>query len=82
MRTFERWTKKQIAQIWAAITSINNGGGGGGGGGGSGVTSTVQATEPEGNLTGKTGDICSVVSGGVMVAQRVKTTASGNTGWV
>ena len=80
MRTFERWTKKQIAQIWAAITSINNGGGGGGGG--SGVTSTVQATEPEGNLTGKTGDICHVVSGGVVVAQRVKTTASGNTGWV
>ena len=79
MRTFDAWTKKQIAQIWAAITSINNGGGGGSG---SGVTSTVQATEPEGNLTGKTGDICSVVSGGVMVAQRVKTTAGGNTGWV
>ena len=81
MRTFDAWTKKQIAQIWAAITSINNGGGGGGGGG-SGVTSTVQATEPEGNLTGNIGDICSVVSGGVMVAQRVKTTAGGNTGWV
>ena len=58
MRTFDAWTKKQIAQIWASITSLNNGGGGGGG---SGVTSTVQATEPEGNLTGKTGDICHVV---------------------
>ena len=77
MRTFERWTKKQIAQLWAAITSINNGSSGG-----SGVTSTVQATEPEGNLTGKTGDICSVVSGGVMIAQRVKTTDGGNNGWV
>ena len=80
MRTFDAWTKKQIAQIWASITSINTSGGGGGSG--SGVTSTVQATEPEGNLTGKTGDICHVVSGGVVVAQRVKTTASGNTGWV
>ena len=79
MRTFDAGTKKQIAQIWASITSLNNGGGGGGG---SGVTSTVQATEPEGNLTGKTGDICHVVSGGVVVVQRVKTTASGNTGWV
>jgi len=79
MRTFDAWTKKQIAQIWAQLTAIGNNSGGGGG---SGVTSTVQATEPEGNLTGNIGDICSVVSGGVMVAQRVKTTAGGNTGWV
>ena len=79
MRTFERWTKKQIAQLWAQLTAIGNNSGGGGG---SGVTSTVQATEPEGNLTGNIGDICSVVSGGVMVVQRVKTTAGGNTGWV
>jgi len=79
MRTFDAWTKKQIAQIWAQLTAIGNNSGGGGG---SGVTSTVQATEPEGNLTGNIGDICSVVIGGVMVAQRVKTTAGGNTGWV
>ena len=79
MRTFDAWTKKQIAQLWAQITTLGNSGGGGGG---SGVTSTVQATEPEGNLTGKTVDICHVVSGGVVVVQRVKTTASGNTGWV
>lgn len=79
MRTFDAWTKKQIAQLWAAVSSINTSGGGGSG---SGVTSTVQATEPEGNLTGNIGDICSVVSGGVMIAQRVKTTAGGNTGWV
>ena len=79
MRTFDAWTKKQIAQIWAQLTMLGNNSGGGGG---SGVTSTVQATEPEGNLTGNIGDICSVVSGGVMVAQRVKTTAGGNTGWV
>jgi len=79
MRTFDAWTKKQIAQIWAQLTMLGNNSGGGGG---SGVTSTVQATEPEGNLTGNIGDICSVVSGGVMVVQRVKTTAGGNTGWV
>ncbi len=79
MRTFDAWTKKQIAQIWAQITAIGNGGGGGGG---SSVKSTVQATEPEGNLTGNIGDICHVVSGGVVVAQRVKTTNGGNTGWV
>ena len=79
MRTFDAWTKKQIAQIWAQLTAIGNNSGGGGG---SGVTSTVQATEPEGNLTGNIGDICSVVSGGVMIAQRVKTTDGGNTGWV
>ena len=78
MRTFDAWTKKQIAQIWAQLTMLGNNSGGGGG---SGVTSTVQATEPEGNLTGNIGDICSVVSGGVMVVQRVKTTAAGNTGW-
>ena len=74
------WLTKEVARLWSAVNS--RGTGSGGGGSGSGVTSTVQATEPEGNLTGKTGDICSVVSGGVMVAQRVKTTASGNTGWV
>jgi len=79
MRTFDAWTKKQIAQIWAQITALGNNSGGGGGGG---VTSTVQATEPEGNLTGNKGDLCSIVSGGVMVAQRVKTTDGGNTGWV
>jgi len=80
MRTFDAWTKKQIALIWAQITALGNSGSGGSGGGG--VTSTVQATEPEGNLVGQIGDICHVVSGGVVVAQRVKTTAGGNTGWV
>lgn len=79
MRTFDAWTKKQIAQIWAQITALGNGGGTSPG---SGVKSTVQATEPEGNLTGNIGDLCHVVSGGVVVAQRVKTTNGGNTGWV
>ncbi len=49
---------------------------------GSGATVTTRATEPEGSLTGTTNDICAVIVGGELVGIRVKTTASGNTGWV
>ena len=55
---------------------------GGAGGGAGGAAVTISATEPEGTLTGTTGDMCAVVVTGVLQGIRVKTTASGNTGWV
>ena len=73
------WLTKEVARLWGAV---NSKGSGSGSGSGSTYKVTVQATEPEGNLTGNIGDTCWVVSGGVVVVQRVKTTASGNTGWV
>lgn len=51
-------------------------------GGAGGAAVTISAIEPEGSLTGTTGDMCAVVASGIMEGIRVKTTSSGNTGWV
>lgn len=72
------WLVKEVNRLWGAVNSKGTGSGSAG----STYKVTVQATEPEGNLTGSIGDTCWVVSGGVVVVTRVKTTASGNTGWV
>lgn len=73
------WLTKEVARLWGAV---NSKGSGSSGGGGSGATVSQGASAPEGSVTGKTNDLYVHVSGGVVQRMYIKTTASGNTGWV
>ena len=72
------WLTKEVARLWGAVNSK----GSGSGSSGSGATISQGTALPEGSVTGKTNDMYHQIVGGVLQRTFVKTTASGNTGWV
>ena len=68
---------REVALLWGAVNSK-----GSGSGSGSGATISQGTAAPEGTVTGKTNDMYHQIVGGVLQRTFVKTTASGNTGWV